>query len=333
MLQTPVLFLIFNRPDTTAKVFEAIRNAKPKQLFIAADGPRIGNEADVEKCKQAREVVKDINWSCEIKTLFREKNLGCKYAVSSAINWFFEQVEEGIILEDDTLPNASFFDYCEELLKIYRHIPEIMHISGTNFQFGRKRGRSSYYFSRYFHIWGWATWKRAWRLYDLDMRLLDKQIIKDKMFSRLSTVDEQRYWAKVFEDVKCGNVNTWDYQWLFSIWSNNGICVTPNINFISNIGFGEDATHTVGNNSRIANLQQEELHELIHPEELNVNYRADEFTFRQAVHVKLSCHLKLKNYMIRFIPESVKVMVKMKFMHLVAYITDHQCHPFCISLG
>ena len=162
MISTPVLFLIFNRPELTEKVFQKIQDAQPKYLFVAADGPRDNKYGEKDLCEKTRAVVlENITWECEVKTLFRTENLGCRTAVSSAINWFFENVEEGIILEDDTVPDNSFFSYCQALLEKYRNHEQIMMITGDNFQDGIKRGNGSYYFSRYVHIWGWASWRRA----------------------------------------------------------------------------------------------------------------------------------------------------------------------------
>jgi len=174
---TPILFLVFNRPNTTQRVFNVIRQVKPKQLFVAADGPRRDKGADEEKCEATREIVKQIDWDCEVKTLFREENLGCGKAVSSAITWFFENVEEGIILEDDCLPNLDFFGYCEELLDRYRDNREVMFIGGDNFQKGKKWGDASYYFSAYNHVWGWATWKRTWDIYDFKLDSINENDI------------------------------------------------------------------------------------------------------------------------------------------------------------
>ena len=160
--ETPILFITFNRPDTTKRVFEAIKKIKPKKLFISADGPRENKVGEKQKCLTVRSIFDNIDWDCEVKTLFQEKNLGCKIAATTAVTWFFQSVEEGIIIEDDCLPNKSFFLFCQKMLATYRKHEAIMHISGTNFQFGNKRGEASYYFSRCIHMWGWATWRRAW---------------------------------------------------------------------------------------------------------------------------------------------------------------------------
>lgn len=167
MLSTPVLLIIFKRPDTTRQVLQAIRQVKPRQLFVAADGPRPDHPDEAEKCHQTRAVIEEVDWKCEVQTLFQQRNLGCGpgpvTGPVTAITWFFHNVEQGIILEDDCLPDLSFFRFCEELLDRYRYTEQIMHISGNNFLYGRKRGSASYYFSKYTHVWGWATWRRAWK--------------------------------------------------------------------------------------------------------------------------------------------------------------------------
>lgn len=274
------MFLLFNRPDQTQRVFEAIRQAKPKQLFVAADGPRPGREGEAEKCARARQVIENVDWDCEVKTLFRNRNLGCKIAVSSAIDWFFGQVEEGIILEDDTLPNQSFFGFCTQLLQHYRNNPKVMHISGNNFQEGARRGDGSYYFSIYNHIWGWATWRRAWKQYDREMKALDGFLKADKInrFTRQSR--EQHHWIDSFTKVRDGLIDTWDYQWTFTIWSRGGVSVLPNVNLVTNIGFGSDATHTLAADSPLANLPVHPVGPIVHPLRIEVDRAADAFSRR-----------------------------------------------------
>ena len=259
---TPVLFLIFNRPDNTKKVFEEIRKQKPKYLFIAADGPRPEHAVDYQKCKNTREIVSDVDWDCELKTLFREKNLGCKFAVSSAITWFFEQVEEGLIIEDDCLPNPSFFSYCTELLKKHRHDDKIMHISGTNLSDDIKFGDGSYYYSCYPHIWGWATWRRAWGKYDLE--LYDKKAYLKLINQTFKYLSERIFWTSKMESIQSNQIDTWDYQWLFSIWRESGVCLNSNYNLIENIGFGQEATHTIGK-SPYVDSETKQLVSIEHP--------------------------------------------------------------------
>ena len=277
-LVTPVLFLIFNRPDTTQKVFNAIRQAKPKQLFVAADGPRSDREGELEKCQKAREIATSVDWNCEVKTLFRDKNLGCKIAVSSAIDWFFENVEEGIILEDDCLPSQSFFWFCQELLKYYRNDTRVIHISGNNFQFGQKRGEGTYYFSKYAHIWGWATWKRAWKYFDVSMKSFKKFKTGNQIENIFKINQQKKYWMRIFQKVYHNKIDTWDYQWAYTCFINNGFCIIPNDNLVSNIGFGENSVHTKDSNNILSNMEVKDIKNIIHPNFIIVDQEADCYT-------------------------------------------------------
>ncbi|MDB5120199.1 MAG: protein containing nucleotide-diphospho-sugar transferase domain [Sphingobacteriales bacterium] len=283
-MKTPLLFLIFNRPDLTSIVFEEIRKQKPQQLFIAADGPReVPGEREI--CESARNlVINNVDWECEVKTLFRDKNLGCGRAVSEAITWFFKNVEEGIILEDDCLPNESFFTFCSELLAHYRDNNKIMHISGNNFQDGIWRGDGSYYYSQFPHIWGWATWKRAWSLYDLSLRNFPK-FEKDKaLYKVIKDKNQVSFWLDNFKASYFKAIDTWDHAWSFSFLSNNGYAILPNVNLVSNIGFGPNATHTYQKDSRLENLPSVKLDNLVHPIELKLNFDADNYTYYQIFH-------------------------------------------------
>ena len=171
-LSTPVAFIIFNRPDTTARVFAEIAKARPPKLLVVGDGPRANRDGEADRVAEARAIIKNVDWPCEVLTNFSTPNLGCKKRVSSGIDWIFEQVEEAIILEDDCLPDPSFFQFCEEMLARYRHDDRIAMISGDNFLFGQVPVPESYYFSRYCHIWGWASWRRAWKDYDVNIPAL-----------------------------------------------------------------------------------------------------------------------------------------------------------------
>lgn len=279
-LKSPVLFLVFNRPDTTKLVLEAIRQARPSQLFVAADGPREGKSGEAEKCADARRIVYDgIDWDCEVKTLFRDRNLGCKVAVSHAIDWFFEHTGEGIILEDDCLPHPTFFRFCEELLDRYRDDKRIAQISGDNFQFGKKRTEYSYYFSRYSHIWGWASWRRAWKNYDVDMKswpeIRDNGWLQDWLGNKKLI----QYWMRIFERAYQGELDTWDYQWTFTCWVQKRLTILPNVNLVSNIGFNVDATHTSYKNDKSANIPVEAMEfPLRHPPFMSRDVRSDKLT-------------------------------------------------------
>lgn len=252
VLQTPVVFIIFNRPELTKVVFQAIANEKPKTLLIVADGPR--NKEESKKCLETRKIVEKINWPCDVYTDYSVVNLGCKRRISSGLDWAFSHVDKAIILEDDCLPNPSFFGFCDFLLNYYRHDERIMMISGTNLLEDWKFDTSSYIFSYYGSVWGWATWRRAWKKYDVDIKLWKNQNVKTDI--RNFFVDEEvfRERAEKFDDVFEGNIDTWDYQWTFCRLINCGLAITPTLNLVANLGFGEDATHTLDSKSPVANL-------------------------------------------------------------------------------
>lgn len=293
MLQTPVLLLVFNRPDTTKRVFEEIRKARPTHLYIAADGPRVNKSGEAERCQQVRDIATQVDWDCEVHTLFRETNLGCRVAVSSSINWFFDQVEEGIILEDDCLPDQSFFWFCQELLEKYRDNEQVMHIGGSNFQFGQVRGESSYYFSRIAHIWGWASWRRAWQYYDVNMQKLPDFIEQNRIAEIFHDKAVQKQWVKSLKKVSNG-VDTWDYQWAFAIFEQGGYTIIPNNNLVSNIGFGDNSTHSVNKEDKIANIKLQSINYINHPSSLIANQEADNFTGKE-VYLPASVLKKVKN--------------------------------------
>jgi hypothetical protein len=283
---TPILLLIFNRPDTTAQVFEAIARAKPCRLFVAADGPRPAREGDAEKCKAARAIIQRVDWDCEVKTLYRDQNLGCRAAVSSAISWFFEQVEAGIILEDDCLPSDSFFPFCTELLEKYRDDERVMMISGNNFQDGLQRGDASYYFSSVPWIWGWATWRRAWELYDLSMSTFPA-FVKGSCMQRISRdVSVQNYLWSCFIPAYTDRINTWDYQWIYTVLTNNGLSICPQANLVSNIGFYSEGTHTGDTDSELANIPLAEIGPISHPWPILPNALADEYFYDRHLNVR-----------------------------------------------
>jgi hypothetical protein len=279
-LQTGVLFLVFNRPDTTAQVFEAIRQAKPPRLYVAADGPRERREGEVERVAKVRDIVTTVDWPCEVKTLFREKNLGCKYAVSSAINWFFEYEEQGIILEDDCLPSQSFFWYCEELLIKYATDNRVFHIDGCNFTGNQIDFNADYDFSRYALVWGWATWKRSWQFYDIDVSNIDDLRKNGVLKSYFGHKRIEKFWLQKLSQAKNG-FDTWDYQWFGTVWSQNGLVIRPAVNLIKNIGFGADATHTTSDNQLFRDMRCERIDlPLKHPLIVAPNFLRDEYCSR-----------------------------------------------------
>ena len=276
-LITPVVFLIFNRPDTTQKVFEAIRGAKPPKLLVVADGARADKLGEVEKCAATRAIIDQVDWECEVLTNYSDVNLGCRKRVSSGLDWVFKQVEEAIILEDDCLPHPSFFRYCQELLEKYRDDESIMMISGDNFQFGRKRTEYSYYFSRYGHCWGWGSWRRAWTKYDDSMQSWSELKNSSWLNDVLQNEQAVAYWTKIFQSVEEG-FSSWAYIWLFTLWANHGLTILPHVNLVSNIGFGS-GTHTTMSNSPFANMPVTAMNfPLKHPATIQRNADADDFT-------------------------------------------------------
>lgn len=260
---TPVLFLVFNRPDTTQQVFEAIKKQQPKYLFIAADGPREHIMGEKETCMLIqRELLDSINWDCELKTLFREKNIGCKNAIEAALDWFFTHIDEGIILEDDTLPNNDFFNYCSVLLDRYRDNEKIFSINGCSL--GYQNNRYDYGVTNYFNMWGWATWKRSnikvkktWQQYQQKPDLLKDSFLKKRLtlhtFWDLS--GWYNYWQTQFLATVQGKINTWDYQWVYSVLKTNSFCIRPNQNYVINLGYGNMATHTTNGNHLLSGLK------------------------------------------------------------------------------
>jgi hypothetical protein len=279
LFHTPILFLIFNRPKTTERVFQQIRKIRPHQLFISADGPRKDKINEEQKCIETRNIIEKIDWNCELKTNYSEKNLGCRVGVSSGINWFFSNVTEGIILEDDCLPDLSFFYFCNTLLEYYKNDNRVMHIGGTNFQDGITRGDGSYYFSSFNHVWGWATWKRAWNLYDVDMKSYPECLRQGLLFQLFPEPAIRSYWKKNFDVVFEKRKDTWDFQWQYASASNHGVSIIPNKNLITNIGFDANATHTVNHAHSLANMPTEAIQDIIHPAAMTIEQKADKYTF------------------------------------------------------
>ena len=286
-LKTPVAFIIFNRPDTTKRVFAEIAKARPPKLLVIADGPRADRPDDAEKCAAARAIIDGVDWDCEVLTNYSDVNLGCKRRVSSGLDWVFDTVDEAIILEDDCLPHPTFFRFCEEMLEKYRDDERIAMISGDNFQFGRKRTEYSYYFSRYTHIWGWASWRRAWRNYDVDMKrwheIRDSGWLEDLLGSKVSYL----YWKYIFENVYNGKIDTWDYQWIFSCWIQGELTVIPNVNLVSNIGFSLEAVHTTEKNKFSEMKTESMLFPISHPSYMLRDSVADSITEKQVYSGKI----------------------------------------------
>lgn len=292
---TPVAFIIFNRPETTARVFDEIAKARPPKLLVVADGPRSDRPGEAERCEAARSIIKQVDWDCEVLTNFSGVNLGCKRRVSSGIDWVFEQVEDAIILEDDCLPDPGFFRFCQELLERYRHDQRIGMIGGVNFQFGRRRNDDSYYFSKYVHIWGWASWRDRWAG-SYDVRMAKWPRVRDEgwLADMLGDSREAAYWQGIFDRVHRGEIDTWDYQWVFANWVEARLSILPSVNMITNIGFDGNATHTTGA-SDLANLARNPVDfPLVHPLDVIRNVQADRFTDRKCFRIPVAKRVRNK---------------------------------------
>ena len=286
---TPVLMVVFNRPDTTKQVFERVRAVRPKALFVAADGPRPSVSGDQALCEEAlRSVTDSIDWACDLKVLRRSQNLGCKTAMSSAISWFFDNVSSGIILEDDCIPSLSFFPFCREMLAKYQDDERIGHVGGFNCQLGRKRGSGSYYFSRYFHVWGWATWERAWDGYDVEMSDYPEFLKMNLLNDLFETEVVRRFWRKNFDSVFEGRLDTWDYQWVYKNLKEGRLAIIPNANLVQNIGFRSDATHTKDSSSEVSRIGLEEWEDADSSPFMIPNKEAEIFTYRDHLRLPLS---------------------------------------------
>ncbi len=280
-LDTPILLLVFNRLETTQRVFEKVKSVKPRFLYIASDGARINKNNESFVVNELRSwLLENIDWNCEVKTLFRDTNLGCGLAVSSAIDWFFNHVESGIILEDDCLPNSDFFSFCEELLIKYESDSRIMHIAGTNLFSDNCESNDSYHFSKYANVWGWATWRRSWIQYDFNISKFStfrKTNYFRHYFNYLPAyVSRLKCYSSVFEnDIEKRTIDTWDYQWCFTCVSNSGMSIVPKSNLIKNIGFDNNATHTVSFDDFYSKNQQELKFPLKHPEFVMIDHKQD----------------------------------------------------------
>lgn len=276
-LKTPVVLLVFNRPELTKLVFQEVAKARPPVLLVVCDGPRFDVSGEEERVSQVRKIFDLIDWECRLLTNYSEKNLGCRERVSSGLDWVFTQVEEAIILEDDCLPDPSFFRFCQELLAMYRQDKTVGMISGDDFYLPGHQ--HSYYFSKYFHIWGWATWRDRWvSSYDVDMKSWPEMRGSEKLIELMGNAKSQKYWGKIFQRVYDRLIDTWDYQWLYANWINGRVSIMPSKNLITNIGFGSGATHTKFKSSLAALQRYPMQFPLSHPEGIDIDRISDDYT-------------------------------------------------------
>jgi hypothetical protein len=259
-LQTPILYIVFNRLNAVKQSFSAIQKAKPSKLYVAADGPRKTKQGEREKCREVREYIKsNITWHCDVYYKFEESNLGCGKGVSSAISWFFEHEEQGIILEDDVVPNQSFFHFCTKLLELHKNDEKVMAITGRNVAGSwNTKSEDSYFFTSTLNVWGWATWRRAWKKFDYDMSDW-KELRKNPKFLEKYPKPFKKKVISAYDNMVAKHLDTWDYQWDYAIRKNDGLTAVPNVNLVSNIGFDSDATHTKVENKQAMSVPVHEL--------------------------------------------------------------------------
>jgi hypothetical protein len=290
----PVALILFNRPQHVKAVFKTIAKAKPTRLFVIADGPRFPEEQS--KCLQARAVAEQVDWDCQVLTNYADANLGCRERVVSGLNWVFSLAEEAIILEDDCVPHASFFRYCENLLHFYRDNEQIMEISGCNYRRGRISYDYSYYFSRYYHTLGWATWRRAWKHYDVNISAWAEFKWSPTWATVFETKREERFWTRIFDQIAEGGLLTsWDYQWQLARWRHNGLAAVPTVNLVSNIGFDPEATHTKSEHDFRAMLAVQDIGDIRHPGLIIRNIEADKYRFNRVELVRPTLLWKITN--------------------------------------
>lgn len=303
MFKTPVVFICFNRPSLTRITFHQIRKQKPTKLFLIMDAPKLGNNSDKKKCAKVKKIISQIDWKCKVYKNFSKHNLGLKTRITSGLTWVFKKVDKAIILEDDCYPSKNFFYFCETMLRLYKNNMKISIITGNNFQ-RKPINKDSYYFSKYSHIWGWATWKRSWDLFDDNEKKIEKFLVSKKFKNICKTRDEQNYWISMNHQIKKGKLKSWAYYFLLSIWKNNGLTITPNFNLIKNLGFDSNLSTNQHDLNLKTSLPKNKLEApLKHPKLIKLNERADNQVFysvyKKNIIVRLSNKIKkITNFLV-----------------------------------
>ncbi|MEA5452269.1 glycosyltransferase family 2 protein [Leptolyngbya sp. CCNP1308] len=291
---TAVIFIIFRRPDLTAQVFKAIRNAQPAQLLVIADGPRSKGEAIL--CQTARDITNNVDWDCDVLRNYSEEHLGCRERVSSGLDWAFSIVEEAIILEDDCVPHPDFFLYCSELLERYRYDMRIMVCSGSNQGNLPISGEASYSFSIFPQIWGWATWRRAWQMNQASLRFMEQiDVIENLALKAISVGLDFNHFLNQWKLIQAGELDSWAYVWAASVWVNSGLCIRPRVNLVGNIGFDREATHTLGHAPNWLKMPTEAILPIRHPNCLIHDVIHDTLLAQRFSKPKLSFPAKMKS--------------------------------------
>ena len=276
-LETPIAFCIFNRPDLTKRVFEAIARQRPRHLLVIGDGPRVDRPDEARQVAETRRVIERVDWDCDVRLQFSDTNLGCRRRIETGLTWAFDQHEELIILEDDCLPDDSFFHYCQTLLRKYRDDHRVMMISGDQFN-PQPESPYSYYFSKWAHIWGWASWRRAWNLFDEGMTSWPEAKENQWLESMIDQPCELDHWTRICDQLYQGEIDTWDWPWMYSCWIQSGLTILPHVNLVTNIGFDERATHTRDPESFQSRLPTGSILSLRHPPNVSRDCTADRWT-------------------------------------------------------
>lgn len=290
----PVVLIVFRRPDTTRRVLDAIRRARPRQLFVIADGPHEKHPTDAEQCQATRDVVAEVDWDCDVRRNYADENMGCQQRVATGLDWVFDQVDRAIILEDDCVPDPSFFSFCAKMLDRYESETHVMTVSGNNFQ-PERRTKYSYYFSRYMHCWGWATWQRAWRQFDISTDEWSTVRDEDWLSEIFESSSAASYWRDTLDRVFKGEVDSWAYVWQYNIWMRGGLNVLPEVNLVRNIGFDDGALHTKQGTSPAAHASSIEQ-PIRHPPVIVRHRTADQYTqkhyFQRSLRYRLTDKIK-----------------------------------------
>lgn len=277
MLDVPIAFVVFNRPGPTKTSFQMIRAARPTKLFLISDAPRIGRVGEAKRVQECRDIAEQVEWDCEVVKIYAKENMGCGRRISSGITKAMEQVDRLIVLEDDCVASPSFFPFCDQLLRRYEDDERVMAVTGNNFQLGAERTSASYYFSKYPHCWGWATWRRAWEKFQLNIPDWPEFRDSGHLAAFCSSRHEIDYWTKIFDRVHAGNSDSWAYPWTLCCWMHHGLTALPSVNLVSNIGFGEDATHTKKADA-MSHLPAHRMDDIVHPKAVARHFAADAFT-------------------------------------------------------
>lgn len=274
-MNTPVAIFIYKRTQNLTLIFASLKKIKPKTLYLIADGPKDASEiAQVENTRKNLELL--IDWPCQVHKNYSNTNLGLKKRFNSGINWVFNQEDQAIFLEDDCIPDPSFFRFCDELLEKYKDDERVFSISGNNFQFGKEKSKESYYFSKYPHIWGWATWKRSWEKYDSEMSDWHSRRQTNWLREVTDGFIISKFWKYIFDRLSSGKINTWDYQLTYASFKSRALNIIPSINLVTNVGYGTDSTNIKSLNKTIGVPTVPMQFPLVHPTKMKVDAVSDQ---------------------------------------------------------